>query len=95
MPHNYNIYTIQKIALHKTIDMTDKEKDLVNRLGNYIQQKGMSNECLVQIIEQAGFFLNPQTISDYANNHGLSYNGVKNYREIIKLFGVKFVIDNK
>jgi len=54
----------------------------------------LSNDELVQIIELAGSFLNLQTISKYAKENKLSYNGVKNNRKIIKIFDVKFVIDN-
>ncbi len=54
----------------------------------------LSNETLVQIIELAGSFLNLQTIPEYAKSNNLSYNGVKKTREIVKIFNVKFVIDN-
>jgi len=53
------------------------------------------NESLVQIIELCGSYLNLQTISDYAKDKGISYNGAKNNREIKELFNVKFVKDNE
>jgi len=55
----------------------------------------LSNSDLVQIIELAGEYLNLQTISNYAKDSGLSYNGVKKCRNIINLFGCKLVIDNE
>ena len=55
----------------------------------------ISNNDLIQIIEQTGAFLNLQTISDYARQNKISYNGVKKFRKIIKIFNVKFVIDNE
>lgn len=55
----------------------------------------LSNNDLVQLIEVAGALLNLQTIPDYAKTKNLSYNGVKNHREIIKIFNTKFVIDNE
>lgn len=55
----------------------------------------LNNESLVQIIELCGMYLNLQTISNYAKEYGMSYNGVKNHREIINLFGNKYVIDNE
>ena len=58
-------------------------------------QKGvLSNDNLVQIIERCGSMLNLQTISSYAKSNSLSYNEVKNNREVINLFGVKLVVDN-
>ena len=55
----------------------------------------LNNESLVQIIELCGSYLNLQTISDYAKDKGISYNGAKNNREIKELFNVKFVKDNE
>lgn len=55
----------------------------------------LNNESLVQIIELCGGYLNLQTISNYAKENGMSYNGVKNHRQITNLFGNKYVIDNE
>lgn len=55
----------------------------------------LSNDDLVHIIEQSGVFLNIQTISDYAKENKMSYNGVKKFRKVVKIFNVKFVIDNE
>jgi len=54
----------------------------------------LSNDDLIQIIELCGSQLNLMTITNYAKENGLSYNGVKNYRNTIELFGVKFAFDN-
>ncbi|MFV5702203.1 hypothetical protein ACM55F_10055 [Flavobacterium sp. XS2P12] len=53
-----------------------------------------TNEDLVQFIESSGKYLNLQTIANYANEHKMSYNGVKEFRTIREIFKVKFVIDN-
>jgi hypothetical protein len=71
-----------------------KEK-ILNRLSELIETNQLNNEDLVQIIEHVGGYLNLETISEYAKNNNLSYNGVKKCRKIIKLFNVKFVIDNQ
>jgi hypothetical protein len=77
--------------------LTIKEKN--DKLKTFIFQKfqdgELDNDTLVQLIEQAGNYLNLKTITDYAKDNGISYNGVKNNRKIIELFGVKFVIDNE
>jgi hypothetical protein len=54
----------------------------------------LDNDSLVQIIELCGFYLNLETIPNYAKRNKLSYNGVKKHRIIKKIFDVKFVIDN-
>ena len=54
----------------------------------------LSNQDLVQLIELCGSFLNLKTIPDYAKENNLSYNGVKNHRQIQIIFNIKFVIDN-
>jgi len=71
---------------------------IVNTICDHLSQRvtsgELSNDDLVQIIELCGSFLNLQTISDYARSNGISYNGAKHFREIVKIFNVPFVIDN-
>lgn len=55
----------------------------------------LKNKDLVQIIELCGGFLNLKSISDYAKENKMSYNGVKNHRKTVYLFNKKFVIDNE
>jgi len=71
-----------------------KEK-ILNRLSELIETNQLNNADLVQIIEHVGGYLNLETISEYAKKNNLSYNGVKKCRKVIKLFNVKFVIDNQ
>ena len=49
---------------------------------------------LVQLFERLNQYTNLETISSYAKRNNMSYNGVKKCRNIIELFGVKFVYDN-
>lgn len=71
---------------------------LINTICSHIQTRfessDIDNNGLVQIIEHISGLLNLQTISSYANQSGMSYNGVKKFRNVIELSGVKFVIDN-
>jgi hypothetical protein len=66
---------------------------------NFIIQKfeegELDNDSLVQLIELCGGYLNLETIPNYAKRNKISYNGVKKHRNTIKLFNVKFVIDNQ
>ena len=73
--------------------MTEKEEDIIIRLEKYIYTNNVSHDFLIQIFELAGTYANIQTISDYAKDNNMSYNGVKKFRKIKKLFGVKFVIN--
>lgn len=70
-----------------------------DKLEIFIAQKfesgQLNNDSLVQIIELCGAYLNLQSISAYAKENGKTYNGVKNHRTIIILFGNKFVLDNE
>lgn len=61
---------------------------------NFITDK-LDNNDLVQIIEHIGGLLNLQTISDYSRQNNISYNGAKNFRTNVTLFGNKFIIDNE
>lgn len=70
-----------------------KDKIILNIMKG-MEQNMLSNADLIEIIEAAGKYLNLRTISDYAKQNNVSYNGVKNFREKIELFNVNFVIDN-
>ena len=76
----------------------DKLQENTSKLLDFISDKyengELNNESLVQIIELTGGYLNLKTISSYAKTNKKSYNGVKNNRKTITLFGVKYVVDN-
>jgi hypothetical protein len=74
--------------------LTKNEVVILERLEKHIIKKGTSKQFLVQLIELSGCYLNIETIPSYAKTHKLSYNGVKKFRDIKELFGVKFVIEN-
>jgi len=81
--------------MKKFEQLTEFEQLSISRLQSAVSSGKISNDALVQIIEQCGSFLNLKTIPAYANESGMSYNGVKKFREIKEIFGVKFVIDNE
>ena len=68
-----------------------KIKEYINKA---VTKGELSNDSMVQIIELLGSYLNLQTIPNYAKENNKSYNGVKNNRKIINLFGNKYVLDN-
>jgi hypothetical protein len=70
-----------------------KEKLLLNITKGF-EQNILSNKDLIDVIISCGMYLNLKTISDYARQENISYNGAKNFRESVELFGVKFIVDN-
>lgn len=70
------------------------EQDTIIKFNEFVRNNDVSNEFLVQLIEQAGDYLNLQTIPNYAKRENMSYNGVKKGRYIRNIFNVKFVIEN-
>lgn len=77
------------------MELSVKEKDLIVRFEKYIVENQISKECLVQFIELCGKYTNIKTLSDYAREENLSYNGVKKCRNVVEIFNVKFVVDDE
>jgi len=77
------------------MELTDFEMNRLEEIGKEIYSGKWSNDALVQLIALAGDFLNLKTIPEYSKENNMSYNGVKNFRNIINIFGIKFVIDNE
>lgn len=66
----------------------------LDKIEEYVYKTLQRNEIdLVQLFERLNTYANLETISNYAKRNNLSYNGVKKHRNIITLFGVKFVYD--
>ena len=79
----------------KQLEIKENTEKLMKFVSEKFEDNQLNNDSLVQLIELAGSYLNLQTISDYAKVNKNSYNGVKYHREIITLFNIKFVVDNK
>lgn len=67
---------------------------LISFLDEKMYDKSFTNNDLVQFIESVGKYIGLQTLPDYAKENKMSYNGVKKFREVKEILGVKFVIDN-
>ena len=52
-----------------------------------------NKNTLVQITELATHKLDLKTISNYAKDNKISYNGAKNFRSHLKINGIKFVVE--
>lgn len=75
-------------------DIQQNTSKLLSFVADKFENGKLDNESLVQLIGQCGGYLNIQTIPDYAKTHRLSYNGVKKCRNVRKIIGIKFVIEN-
>lgn len=74
--------------------MNELEQKTLEKFDGFVFEKSPSNEFLIELIQSAGSYLNLKTIPKYAEEKNMSYQGVKMFREIKEIFGVKFVIDN-
>lgn len=74
--------------------LTEKEIDLILRFSKYMDENKLSETCMVHLFELVGRKLNLKTISQYAKDNNMSYNGVKKHRKILEFFGCKFVSIN-
>jgi hypothetical protein len=75
----------------KIQENTQKLIDFVSRK---FEAGELDNSSLVELFKHTGAYLNLKTISDYARDNKMSYEGVKKCRKIEEIYGVKFVIDN-
>lgn len=66
----------------------------LNNIDIGVKNNSLSNSDLIQIIELCGSYLNIETISNAAKLRKKTYNGIKKTKNIVNIFGVKFVIDN-
>ena len=61
---------------------------------NY-QSGSITDEQLVQLIEQACSYLNLKTLTNYASSEKISYNGAKKRNsQKVKIDNVEFIINN-
>ena len=72
-----------------------KEHLISELITSGVFEKELSNSNLVQIIELCGDYLNIRTISQYAKDEGISYNGAKKRIKPVEIFGIKWIIENE
>lgn len=69
--------------------------ELRDKIFSNYEAGAITDEQLVQIIEQATSYLNLQTITNYAKSERISYNGAKKRTvTLICIDGIKFIINN-
>ena len=73
----------------------ENTKKLIEFISRKFETGELDNNSLVEVFKANGRYLNLQTISDYAKDHNMSYEGVKKFRRVETIYNVKFVIDNE
>lgn len=67
----------------------------LDKIEEYVHKTLVKGELdIVQLFERLSPYINLKTIQKYADDNNISYNGAKNNRKIISLFGVRFIADN-
>jgi hypothetical protein len=54
----------------------------------------LSNDDLVEIIKHAGAYGNIMSVKDYSKENNISVQAVYRYRNVVDLWGFKFVMEN-
>ena len=54
----------------------------------------LSNDNLVELIKHLGAYGNVMSVKDYSNQNGITVQGVYNHRNVVNLWGFKFVVEN-
>jgi hypothetical protein len=73
----------------------ENTQKLIEFVGRKFEAGELDNDSLVELFKHCGMYLNLRTIPEYAKQMGMSYEGVKKFRKIEEIYGVKFVIDNE
>lgn len=67
---------------------------LITFVATKFESGELDNNSLVELFKSMGSYMNLETIPDYAKRNKMSYEGVKKFRKVEEIFGVRFVIDN-
>lgn len=76
---------------------TNRSQIITHRLKECIHNGEIENIDLVQIFEHVGKILNLKTLSNYAKDNGITYNGAKvrlSKQQPIVIDGIDFYINN-
>ncbi|NRA78779.1 MAG: hypothetical protein HRU18_11265 [Pseudoalteromonas sp.] len=71
-----------------------KNIEHLDKIEEYVYKCISKDELdLVQLFERLETYCNLKTIPNYAKDNNISYNGAKKCRDVVNLFGVKFILD--
>ncbi len=75
--------------------MSNLSQKIKERLSYYIESGQLSNIEIVDICKHGLDYLNLQKVKKYSEENHISRQGAYMYRNVIDLYGTKFIIDNK
>jgi len=75
------------------MQLSEYEQKAINKLGESIHLGKWSNQGMVKLIELVSDYLNPLTIQEYADAHGISYQAARKHRQT-EILRQKRIIDN-
>lgn len=75
--------------------LTEKQKESVNRFGQFLQKGNLENELLLKYLSVIEQFGNIQTLAQYCKENNVNYNTIKTKENVFDFGGVKFIIDNE
>ena len=78
----------------RSVQMTEYETDIINKIGQLVQKGKLSNDFLVSNLKLSVDLLNLKRVSKYAKEEGKSTQGLRGDKNIIKICGYQLIIDN-
>jgi hypothetical protein len=54
----------------------------------------LSNDDIVELIKHVGAYGNIMSVKDYSDRNGITVQGVYNHRNVVNIWGFKFVVQN-
>ena len=71
-----------------------KVNNIKASIGDAMMNGELSNDNLVELIKHLGAYGNVMSVADYAKQINKSKVTVYNYRNVVNLWGFKFVVEN-
>lgn len=76
------------------METKENTRKLIDFVSKKFEAGELDNDSLVELFKHTGAYLNLRTIPAYAKEKKMSYEGVRKFRKVEEIFGVKFVIEN-
>ena len=71
-----------------------KANKIKSSIDDAMMNDELSNDDLVELIKHLGAYGNVMSVKDYSNQNGITVQGVYNHRNVVELWGFKFVVEN-
>ena len=71
-----------------------KVNEIKSSIDDAMMNDELSNNDLIELIKYIGAYGNVMSVKDYSNQNGITVQGVYNHRNVVELWGFKFVVDN-